>query len=45
MDLGFGIQKSNKNQHPRDNMCVNFHVNRKTLTFLARICLKMNLGL
>ena len=44
MDLGFGIQKSNKNQKPRDTLCVNFHVNRKTLTFLAQICLKMDLG-
>ena len=32
------------NQQPRDNMCTNFQAKQTTLTFLAQICLKMNLG-
>ena len=34
----------NKNQHRRDTLCVNFQPNLTTLTFLAQICPKMNLG-
>ena len=32
------------NQKPRDNMCTNFQAKQTTLTFLAQICLKMDLG-
>ena len=34
-----------KNQHLRDTMCANFHTKRRTLTFLAQICPKTDLGL
>ena len=33
----------NKNQYPRDTMCVNFQAKRTTLIFLAQICPKANL--
>ena len=35
----------NNNQHPWDTISANFCVNQTTLTFLAQICPKMNLGL
>ena len=35
----------NRNQHPRDTLCANFRVKRKTLNFSAQICPKMDLGL
>ena len=34
-----------RNLHPWDTMCTNFPANRKTLSFWARICPKMDFGL
>ena len=46
IDLGLEIQKTNvnKNHHPRDTICANFHAKQTTLTFLAQICPKMDFG-
>ena len=35
----------NKNQHPQDTMCGHFQAKQTTLTFLAQIYLKIDLGL
>ena len=43
--LKFGKLVPDKNQHPRDTIIANFHVNRTTLTFLAQICPKLGLRL
>ena len=44
--VGMGEKRCrNKNQHCRDTLCTNFQPNWITLTFLALICPKMDLGL
>ena len=47
MDLGFETQKTNvgiRISHPQDTMRASFRVKRTTLTFLVKICLKMDFG-